>query len=81
MLLTLKLFNKEFMKLSQKGWILLSNARVMSETNPMAMAHGNINRPMGRASTISACGHDTDSVFTVATLPRADCLTVWWFPD
>jgi len=49
--------------------------------HPKAMAHGGINRPMGRPSTISMCGHDGDTVFPVSTLGRANCLTVWWFPD
>ena len=44
-------------------------------------AFGGVVRPMGRPSTISACGHDGESVLSVATLPRANCLTVWWFPD
>jgi hypothetical protein len=63
------------------AWLSDASSLSAYAGNPMALAHGGINRPMGRASTISACGHDTDSVFTVATLPRADCLTVWWFPD
>lgn len=49
--------------------------------HPTAAAHGGIVRPMGRASTISACGHDSDNAFAVGTLGRASCLTVWWFPD
>lgn len=48
---------------------------------PKAKAHGGIDRPMGRASTISACGRDGDSVLAVSPLARADCLVVWWFPD
>ena len=63
------------------AWLSDASSLSAYAGNPMASAHGNISRPMGRASTISACGHDTDSAFTVATLPRADCLTVWWFPD
>jgi hypothetical protein len=49
--------------------------------NPKMAAHGGVVRPMGRPSTISACGHDGESVLSVSTLPRANCLTVWWFPD
>jgi hypothetical protein len=49
--------------------------------HPTAAAHGGVVRPMGRPSTISACGHDGESVLSVSTLPRANCLTVWWFPD
>jgi hypothetical protein len=48
---------------------------------PKTAAHGGVVRPMGRPSTISACGHDGESVLSVSTLPRANCLTVWWFPD
>jgi hypothetical protein len=49
--------------------------------HPKAEAHGGIMRPMGRPSTISMCGHDSDSVLSTSTLGRANCLTVWWFPD
>jgi len=49
--------------------------------HPTAMAHGGITRPMGRPSTISMCGHDGDSVLSTSSLGRANCLTVWWFPD
>jgi hypothetical protein len=49
--------------------------------NPKDTAHCGINRPMGRPSTISMCGHDGDSVLSTSSLGRANCLTVWWFPD
>jgi hypothetical protein len=49
--------------------------------HPTTAAHGGVVRPMGRPSTVSACGHDGESVLSVASLPRANCLTVWWFPD
>jgi hypothetical protein len=49
--------------------------------HPKAAAHGNVSRPMGRPSTISMCGHDGDSVLSMSSLGRANCLTVWWFPD
>lgn len=44
-------------------------------------AHGGVSRPMGLPSTISMCGHDGESVFSTSSLGRANCLTVWWFPD
>jgi len=49
--------------------------------HPTATAHGGVVRPMGRPSTISMCGHDGDSALSTSTLGRANCLTVWWFPD
>lgn len=49
--------------------------------HPTTPAHGGIDRPMGRPSTISMCGHDGDSVLSTSSLGRANCLTVWWFPD
>jgi hypothetical protein len=49
--------------------------------HPTTAAHGGIVRPMGRPSTISMCGHDGDSVLSTSSLGRANCLTVWWFPD
>jgi hypothetical protein len=49
--------------------------------HPTAAAHNGIVRPMGRPSTISMCGHDGDSALSTSSLGRANCLTVWWFPD
>jgi hypothetical protein len=49
--------------------------------HPTAAAHGGVVRPMGRPSSISMCGHDGDSVLSTSSLGRANCLTVWWFPD
>jgi len=49
--------------------------------NPTSATNDGSVRPMGRPATISACGHDGDDVLAGATLPRADCLTVWWIPD
>jgi hypothetical protein len=46
---------------------------------PTYPAHGV--HPMGRPSTISACGHDNDTVLDTSNIGRANCLTVWWFPD
>jgi hypothetical protein len=48
---------------------------------PTLPAHGGVVRPLGRPATISFCGHDGDSVLSTGTLGRANCLTVWWFPD
>jgi hypothetical protein len=49
--------------------------------HPKMAAHGGVVRPMGRPTTISMCGHDGDSAFSTSSLGRANCLTVWWFPD
>jgi hypothetical protein len=71
--------------LANFGPVVSSWLNVVSSLNaysgrPTGMMHGRV-KPLGRASSISACGHDGDSAFAVATLPRANCLTVWWFGD
>ena len=38
-----------------------------------------INEPMGRASTISVCGHTDDVVWNVANIGRPGCLYEWWY--
>jgi hypothetical protein len=48
---------------------------------PLMMTNDGKLHPMGRPATISACGRDGDDVLAGTTLPRADCLTVWWIPD
>jgi hypothetical protein len=63
------------------AWLnTLSSASAYSG-GPRADAHGGINRPMGRASTISTCGREDDTVFDTSPLPRANCLRVFWYPD
>ena len=38
-----------------------------------------INEPMGRASTISVCGHTDDVVWDVSNVGRPGCLYEWWY--
>ncbi|MCJ1244061.1 hypothetical protein MMC30_001258 [Trapelia coarctata] len=40
-----------------------------------------INEPMGRASSISVCGHTDDVVWQVANLGKATCLHEWWYDN
>lgn len=40
-----------------------------------------MNEPMGRASSISVCGHTDDVVWNVANLGRAGCLHEWWYDN
>jgi hypothetical protein len=48
-----------------------------------AYAHGGPHlRPMGRASAISVCGHEDDSVFNPSPIAAATpCLSAWWLDD
>lgn len=49
--------------------------------NPKETAHGGILRPAGRASAISVCGHENDTVFNTSAIGRPGCLRVNWFKD
>lgn len=40
-----------------------------------------MNEPMGRASSISVCGHTDDVVWNVRSLGRAGCLHEWWYEN
>jgi hypothetical protein len=37
--------------------------------------------PSGRVSTLSACGHDGDTMHDTASLPRTTCLQSWWLEE
>lgn len=57
--------------------VMASSAYANGDSEEM---HGRV-KPLGRPATLSACGHDGDWVYSMDTLPPADCLTIWWFPD
>jgi hypothetical protein len=63
------------------SWLNTVSSAGAYSGHPTAMAHGGINRPMGRASTISMCGRENDTVFDTSALPRAGCLRIFWYPD
>jgi hypothetical protein len=63
------------------AWLNTVSSAGAYSGGPRANAHGGINRPMGRASTISTCGREDDTVFNTAALPRAGCLRIFWYPD
>jgi Family of unknown function (DUF6345) len=63
------------------AWLnTLSSASAYSG-NPTYPNHLGINKPMGRAATISSCGREDDAIFDTSPLPRASCLRIFWFPD
>ena len=62
------------------SWLNVVSSLSAYSGRPTMEMHGRV-KPLGRASSISACGHDGDSVYAVSSLGRANCLTVWWFGD
>jgi hypothetical protein len=74
-------FKLTFFAPAVSGWLNAVSSASAYSGRPMATAHGGINRPMGRASTISTCGREDDTVFDTSALPRAGCLRVFWYPD
>ncbi|HKC23460.1 MAG TPA: DUF6345 domain-containing protein, partial [Thermoanaerobaculia bacterium] len=46
--------------------------------SPGQVMHGTW-KPYGRPATISVCGHEADSVYNLAALPAAGCLTNYWY--
>jgi uncharacterized protein DUF6345 len=74
-------FNLTFFAPVVSAWLNTVSSASAYSGGPRANAHGGINRPMGRASTISTCGREDDTVFNTAALPRANCLRIFWFPD
>jgi hypothetical protein len=49
--------------------------------NPKEPAHDGIIRPAGRASAISVCDHENDTVFNTSSIGRPGCLRANWFRD
>lgn len=45
---------------------------------PGQVMHG-VWKPYGRPSTISVCGHESDSVYNQSSLPAAGCLQNYWY--
>jgi len=45
---------------------------------PGEVMHG-VWKPYGRPSTISVCGHESDSVYNTSALPAAGCLVNYWY--
>lgn len=63
------------------AWLSTVHGASAYAGNPHAIAHGGINRPMGRASTISVCGREGDTVYDATNIGAASCLRVFWYPD
>jgi hypothetical protein len=38
-------------------------------------------QPLGRASTLSVCGHADDTIYDTSPLPAATCLQSWWLAN
>jgi len=61
--------------LSDQSWYAPSKGNTYVDGNR------GINEPMGRASSISVCGHTDDVVWDVENLGRPGCLFEWWYDN
>jgi hypothetical protein len=59
-------------------WLQVVAASSAYSGSPGTVMHG-VWKPYGRPSTISVCGHESDSVYNLAALPAASCLVNYWY--
>lgn len=78
-----KAFGASLGKLAPVVSAWLGDVIVLSEysKHTSAIGHDGHSHPEGRPSTVSACGHDQDSVFSTGEVKAAKCLSGWWFAD
>jgi len=60
------------------SWLQVVAASSAYSGSPGTVMHG-VWKPYGRPSTISVCGHESDSVYNLAALPAASCLVNYWY--
>jgi hypothetical protein len=60
------------------AWLNAVSSSSAYSGHPTMMMHGQV-KPLGRASTISMCGRENDSVYDVSAQGRANCLRIFWF--
>jgi Family of unknown function (DUF6345) len=60
------------------AWLNAVSSASAYSGHPTMTMHGQV-KPLGRASTISMCGRENDSVYNVSAQPRANCLRTFWF--
>jgi hypothetical protein len=60
------------------AWLNAVSSSSAYSGHPTMVMHGQV-KPLGRASTISMCGQENDSVYDVSAQGRANCLRIFWF--
>jgi hypothetical protein len=63
------------------AWLSTVHGASAYSGNPTYPAHGGIVRPMGRASAITVCGRENDTVYDTTNIGPPSCLRVFWYPD
>ncbi len=63
------------------AWFNATTSAAGYQGNPTFGAHCGRTPPMGRPSTVSACGRQNDWVYDTTALPPANCLINFWQPN
>jgi hypothetical protein len=63
------------------AWFNATTSAAGYQGNPTFGAHCGRTPPMGRPSTVSACGRQNDWVYDTSALPPANCLINFWQPN
>ncbi|MBS1840642.1 MAG: hypothetical protein JST77_07305 [Acidobacteria bacterium] len=63
------------------AWFNATTSAAGYQGNPTLGAHCGRTPPMGRPSTVSACGRQNDSVYDTSALPPANCVINFWQPN
>jgi len=63
------------------AWFNATTSAAGYQGNPTYPAHCGRTPPMGRPSTVSACGRQNDWVYDTTALPPANCLINFWQPN
>ena len=63
------------------AWFNAATGAAGYQGNPTFGAHCGRTPPMGRPSTVSACGRQNDWIYDTSALPPANCLINFWQPN
>jgi hypothetical protein len=63
------------------AWFNATNSAAGYQGNPTYEAHCGNKPPMGRPSTVSVCGHQSDWIYDTSKIPAASCLINFWQPN
>ena len=63
------------------AWFNATTSAGGYQGNPTYGAHCGREPPMGRPSTVSACGRESDWIYDTSVIPRASCLINFWQPN
>jgi Family of unknown function (DUF6345) len=63
------------------AWFNATTSAAGYQGNPTYAAHCGRTPPMGRPSTVSACGRENDWIYDTSVVPPASCLINFWQPN